>query len=115
MGRPSPLQHLWSLAVEEQFYLLWPLLLTLLLSRWRPRRVLFITLVGAALSAFLMAVLYQPDVDPSRIYYGTDTRAAALLIGAALAFVWQPGLKPPLSSSPVVDALSWERSVGEGG
>ncbi len=91
MGRPSLLQHLWSLAVEEQFYLLWPLLLALLLRLWRPRRVLFVALIGAALSALLMAVLYQPDVDPSRIYYGTDTRAAGLLIGAALAFVWEPG------------------------
>jgi peptidoglycan/LPS O-acetylase OafA/YrhL len=98
VGRPSLLQHLWSLAVEEQFYLLWPLLLTVALwgaapmRRWRRRRLaLFITLAGAAGSAVLMAALYQPAVDPSRVYYGTDTRAAGLLFGAALAFVWAPG------------------------
>ena len=90
VGRPSLLLHLWSLAVEEQFYLLWPLLLvagTMLLRG----RALFVVLAGAVGSAVLMAILYQPNVDPSRIYYGTDTRAAGLLLGAALAFVWVPG------------------------
>ncbi len=90
VGRPSILQHLWSLAVEEQFYLLWPLLLSALLRRWKPRIVLLAILGGVVASAGLMALLYQPNIDPSRIYYGTDTRAAGLLIGAALAFVWLP-------------------------
>jgi peptidoglycan/LPS O-acetylase OafA/YrhL len=94
MGRPSLLKHLWSLAVEEQFYLLWPPVLALGLSvgatRWRERRVLLVALAGAATSALLMALLYRPEVDPSRIYFGTDTRAAGLLIGAALAFAWTP-------------------------
>jgi peptidoglycan/LPS O-acetylase OafA/YrhL len=101
VGRPSLLQHLWSLAVEEQFYVLWPLLLTVALSgvsprrRWQRRRLaLRITLAGAAGSALLMAILYQPGVDPSRVYYGTDTRVAGLLCGAALAFVWLPGQIP---------------------
>ncbi|MDQ3886619.1 MAG: acyltransferase, partial [Actinomycetota bacterium] len=62
------------------------------MRRWRRRRLaLFIALAGAAGSAVLMAALYQPAVDPSRVYYGTDTRAAGLLFGAALAFVWVPG------------------------
>ena len=107
VGRPPPLQHLWSLAVEEQFYLLWPLLfvvgmarlrwlrhhvpLTAGMVRWRRRRVLLAVIAGAVASASLMAILYQPNVDPSRIYYGTDTRAAGLLIGVALAFLWEPG------------------------
>jgi len=56
----------------------------------RRRRLLIAVLAGAALSTALMAALYQPDADPSRIYYGTDTRAAGLLIGAALALVWMP-------------------------
>ncbi|MDQ4000065.1 MAG: acyltransferase, partial [Actinomycetota bacterium] len=101
VGRPSLLQHLWSLAVEEQFYVLWPLLLTVVLwgvaprRRWQRRRLaLCIAFAGAAGSALLMAILYQPGVDPSRIYYGTDTRVAGLLFGAALAFVWVPGQLP---------------------
>lgn len=95
VGRPSLLKHLWSLAVEEQFYLLWPLLFTAGMSagaaRGRRRRMLVFIILGAAASALLMAFLYNPDVDPSRIYYGTDTRASGLLIGAALAFLWEPG------------------------
>src|SRR4051794_4251038 len=101
VGRPSLLQHLWSLAVEEQFYVLWPLLLTVALRgvapmrRWRRRRLaLSVALAGAAGSALLMATLYQPDIDPSRVYYGTDTRVTGLLLGATLAFVWAPGQAP---------------------
>jgi peptidoglycan/LPS O-acetylase OafA/YrhL len=95
VGRPSLLKHLWSLAVEEQFYLFWPVLFWLGTSlgatRLRQRRVLLGALGGAALSVLLMAILHVPGADPSRLYYGTDTRAAGLLIGAALAFVWAPG------------------------
>ncbi len=97
VGRPSLLQHLWSLAVEEQFYLIWPPILAFGLAvgatRMRRRRVLTIALTGALASAVAMALLYKPGVDPSRIYYGTDTRATGLLIGAALAFLWSPGDK----------------------
>ena len=89
-GRPSMFLHLWSLAVEEQFYLIWPALLVVGMTFLRRRTVLAYVLGGAFLSLVLMAVLYQPGVDPSRIYYGTDTRASGLLIGAALAFVWVP-------------------------
>lgn len=90
IGRPSLLRHLWSLAVEEQFYLLWPLLFTAGIMFLKRRRMLLAVLAGAVASSVLMASLYQPDVDPSRVYYGTDTRAAGLLIGAALALVWIP-------------------------
>src|ERR671913_1430194 len=97
VGRPSLLQHLWSLAVEEQFYLIWPPILALGLwigaTRLRPRRVLRVALFGALASAVAMALLYAPGVDPSRIYYGTDTRATGLLCGAALALLWSPGEK----------------------
>ena len=88
-GRPSPLGHLWSLAVEEQFYLIWPPILALGL-RFLPRRgeLLGLTLAASCASALAMAFLYQPGTDPSRVYYGTDTRAFALLFGAALAVVW---------------------------
>ncbi len=91
-GRPPLLQHVWSLAVEEQFYLLWPLILVFALARWgKNRRALLAgILAGVAVSTIEMAILYHPYTDPSRVYYGTDTRVAALLLGAALSFVWAP-------------------------
>jgi peptidoglycan/LPS O-acetylase OafA/YrhL len=88
IGRPSLLQHLWSLAVEEQFYLLWPPLLLLLLRWIGQRGALLVTLALVATSAALMGLLYQPEADPLRLYYGTDTRAFAPLLGAALACAW---------------------------
>jgi len=97
VGRPSLLRHLWSLAVEGQFYLLWPLLFAVLMRHLRRRYVVLAVLSAAAASTILMAILYQPDIDPSRIYYGTDTRAAGLLIGAALALVWIPTQRPILA------------------
>ncbi|WIY60757.1 acyltransferase family protein [Bacillus arachidis] len=85
----SPLNHFWSLAVEEQFYVVWPFIISLAFRyiKQKSRIILFIVL-GAAASALAMAILYEPGVDPSRIYYGTDTRAFSLLIGAALALIW---------------------------
>ena len=89
LGSPSPVTHFWSLAIEEQFYLIWPVLLFIMMKLGVKKRVLSImTLVLALLSAIDMAVLFDPHGDPSRVYYGTDTRAFSLLIGAWLAFVW---------------------------
>jgi peptidoglycan/LPS O-acetylase OafA/YrhL len=85
---PSLLTHFWSLAVEEQYYLFWPLLLTFGLRFISKRSILFITLTIAGISALTMAILYEPGSDPSRVYYGTDTRAFSLLIGSALALIW---------------------------
>jgi peptidoglycan/LPS O-acetylase OafA/YrhL len=90
---PSPVGHLWSLAVEEQFYLIWPGLLWIGLRCGRREhgagaRLAAVTLVLAAASVVAMALLYRPGYDPTRVYEGTDTRAFALLIGAALAFLW---------------------------
>jgi peptidoglycan/LPS O-acetylase OafA/YrhL len=88
---PPVLNHLWSLAVEEQFYLIWPVVL-LALGRLdvTRRTVVWLTAAAVLASALTMAVLYDPWGDPSRVYFGTDTRAAAPLLGAALAI----GLRP---------------------
>jgi peptidoglycan/LPS O-acetylase OafA/YrhL len=96
-GPPSPVSHLWSLAVEEQFYLLWPwVVLTgglllhrlLRLPRAHARAVaLGVTLAAATASFVALALLYHPGLDPTRTYEGTDTRAGGLLIGAALAII----------------------------
>jgi peptidoglycan/LPS O-acetylase OafA/YrhL len=90
---PSPLQHTWSLAIEEQFYLVWPLVLLFVLSRcrragraWRrPGAALAVSL--GVLSAVLMAILFTPGTDPTRVYYGTDTRLFDLMAGATIAFL----------------------------
>ncbi len=89
MARPPLLRHLWSLAVEEQFYVLWPLVVA---GGWAllRRRMLSLVWLGALGSVVLMAALYDPLTDPSRVYFGTDTRAVGLLIGAGLAFVTDP-------------------------
>ncbi|MGK4178755.1 acyltransferase family protein [Lapidilactobacillus dextrinicus] len=85
----SPFTHLWTLSIEGQFYLLWPLLIILLLKLKRKRGTLLgVTLGLTAFSAILMAVLYAPNADPSRIYYGTDTRMFSILLGCALAIIW---------------------------
>jgi peptidoglycan/LPS O-acetylase OafA/YrhL len=88
-GLPSPVRHLWSLSLEEQWYVVFPPLLVGLLALVRRRTVLLLGVLGAAAaaSALWMAILYTPGRDPSRAYYGTDTRAQALLIGALLAVV----------------------------
>jgi peptidoglycan/LPS O-acetylase OafA/YrhL len=94
-ARPSPFAHLWSLAIEEQFYLLWPPALFLMwtVARRRAKRVVAAIAAGAAGSVAALFLLYAGG-DPSRVYYGTDTRAAGLLIGAALAVIWRPFAKP---------------------
>jgi peptidoglycan/LPS O-acetylase OafA/YrhL len=90
---PSPLQHTWSLGIEEQFYLVWPLILCVLLlagrrARWSPRArlrvLLLVCVVAAVTSATALATTYSP-ADPGRAYYGTDTRGVSILVGAALA------------------------------
>ena len=81
----SPLTHTWSLAVEEQFYLVWPLVVLGLFKLWKSTRVLLVVcVVGALATSVEMGLLYSPG-DVNRLYYGTDTRAQSLLVGAALA------------------------------
>jgi peptidoglycan/LPS O-acetylase OafA/YrhL len=94
-ARPSLFRHLWSLSVEEQFYLLWPLVFAAGMTLFGRRRVLYGVIAGAVASAILMAILFDPHSDPARVFYGTDTRAVGLLMGVALAMVWHPAdLRP---------------------
>ncbi len=88
--RKNFFHHLWSLAVEEQFYLFWPLILWGLLSFIGKRLTFALVIAGIIGSSVLRWALYEPFSDPLRVYYGTDTRASALLIGAAVAFLWRP-------------------------
>jgi peptidoglycan/LPS O-acetylase OafA/YrhL len=89
-GRPSPFLHLWSLAIEGQFYVLWPLALAATLRCTTMAKAWLLTLAGAAISLWAMA--HMADITTiDRVYYGTDTRAFGLLLGAALAFLWGPG------------------------
>ena len=111
-GRPPLLQQLWSLAVEEQFYLLWPLILLFLLRMSKNKRyqllfVLLATLFMIVLSTARMALLYSPDQDPLRVYYGTDTRAGGFLVGAMLAMIWSPGRALQKAGNGFLEALGW--------
>jgi peptidoglycan/LPS O-acetylase OafA/YrhL len=85
-ANPSPLRHAWSLSLEEQWYLVWAIVVLGVMTRWRSARVLAaLCLAVAVASALQMAWLFEPGTDPSRVYYGTDTRAQEILLGAALA------------------------------
>ena len=120
-GRPSMLQHLWSLAVEEQFYLFWPLIAVGVLSL-APRRHKAVVLAGAAAmlaaaSALEMALLAIADnapyaTDASRLYYGTDTHSMGLLLGAAMGAlaagraVARSDDPPPSRWLPITDGIA---------
>ena len=85
----SPFTHIWSLAVEVQNYLIWPFLFILLEKYVKKKDKIFGFVMGAAVvSGLLMAILYNPGSDPTRVYYGTDTRIFSIFIGSALAFIW---------------------------
>lgn len=100
-GLASPLTHYWSLAIEWQFYLIWPPILALLMRHVVPKKKVRVGLiVAAAASVALMAYLYTPGADPSRAYFGTDTRAMSLLVGCWLALVLPLGRAPQAPPSP---------------
>ena len=99
-GPPSPLLHTWSLAVEEQFYLIWPGV-ALLVMRWRGRRGLaVVAAAGIVVSAALTLVLFHHGVSVSRLYYGTDVRTQEVMVGALLALAG--AVDRPLGRSPGV-------------
>lgn len=109
-GVPSPFTHCWSLAIETQFYLIYPLILLgiykLVKSREEGRAkrgLLFagVTLLLALISVILMILLFDPQQDASRVYYGTDTRAFSLLFGALLAILWEYQMVPRRLSASV--------------
>jgi peptidoglycan/LPS O-acetylase OafA/YrhL len=104
IGGVSPLTHLWYLGVDMQLCLLWPLVLVggLKASRNNKGLMMAVAAVLALLSAALMAVLYVPGADPSRVYYGCDTRAFAVLLGAVLAFAWPLGYMPAVGRDLLV-------------
>lgn len=98
-GLPSPLTHLWFCGVTMQFYLIWPLVLMVLCSRTRSRNTAIgITIAFALISTAAMVLMFNPAADTSRVYYGTDTRAAELLCGA-LAAIAAPRLREMLGGS----------------
>ena len=107
---PSPLQHMWTLSIEEQFYFVWPLVVLFLLRvgrRLRPARrlwpVLAAAVVGAIASAIDMRLSYQGGASVMRLYEGTDTRSQDVLVGAALAAgmaIWVQRRKPPAVVDP---------------
>jgi peptidoglycan/LPS O-acetylase OafA/YrhL len=96
IGRPPLLKHLWSLAVEEQFYLVWPLMAFVAMRGGGRAAVRWLALGLAVASTAWMIVLsvsngFPEYADPSRAYFGTDAHAMGLLVGAALATFWRPG------------------------
>ena len=116
-GATSPLIHTWSLAVEEQFYLVWPLVVLAVLHlagshRRGVRAVLVVAAAGAVASAAEMAVCFRPGANTTRIYFGTDTHAQSVLVGAVLACVLTLAARrrggtgmDPAARRPIVRAL----------
>jgi peptidoglycan/LPS O-acetylase OafA/YrhL len=126
--QPSPLDHTWSLAIEEQFYLLWPLV-ALAAWRWRPQwrapqraRLLAATAVGAAVTSLALLGLTYSPVDTSRAYFGTDTRIGATLGGAALATVvagrarrqGRPSAALDLAAAVALVVIGWSLATVDG-
>jgi len=114
-GRPSVFLHLWSLAIEEQFYLVWPPILAVGIIALGRRALLVAVVALAAGSTALAWIMWRPFTDPSRIYYGTDTRAVALLAGVALALIpWalrdRSGWPP--AARRVLEVVGWCCAAG---
>lgn len=119
VGRPPILKHLWSLAIEEQFYLLWPAIAVFTYRRGGARLMGWVALATALLSSLAMlawSVLgSMPSAgDPSRLYFGTDTHAMGICLGAALAVVWRPGRTSPILPRQAQAVISTAGAVALG-
>ena len=110
VGNPSLLKHTWSLAIEEQFYIVWPLLLVPGLVLVGRKRLPMLVIAGIAASAALMWILYNPN-DPTRVWNGTDTRAFLLLMGILLALVW-PYVERMRRAVPLLELFGVAALVG---
>lgn len=110
---PSPLEHTWSLSIEEQFYVVWPLLVSLVLQRRGDRALLGVCLALAALSMAAMLFLFDPG-NTTRAYLGTDTRMTGILLGAALATVISPNDHFSLRTARALDAAGLLAALGLG-
>ena len=95
---PDPLRHLWSLAIEEQFYVVWPIVAWYVLKRRSPSTLGKVASVGAGISALIQVIGIHAGLSVDRVYQGTDTRAVAFLIGAAIATRGWPPRKMSLPS-----------------
>jgi len=110
---PSPLEHTWSLSIEEQFYVVWPLLVSLLLRR-RTERALLVACLGLGLlSMAAMLLLFDPG-NTTRAYLGTDTRMAGILLGAALATRISPNARLGATAVRALDVCGLFAALGLG-
>lgn len=111
---PTPLHHAWSLAIEEQFYLVWPLLVVAVLSlaKWSPRALGAVAVALSAVAVVWSAWLFDVDQGTARVYYGSDTRAPALLLGAALAVGLRRWLKRGANAGQAGDAQDGDTAAG---
>lgn len=109
-NNPSPFTHLWSLSIEGQFYLFWPIIVLILVRLKLSRRKISSGLmIGAFISAILMAFFYS-STNLNRVYYGTDTRLFAILLGTSLAFIWPSNKFKLVVKSAVkksLDLIGW--------
>ena len=101
-GRPSPLRHLWSLAIEEQFYAFWPIVVAVVLHRFGGRRTLVAVSVAVSVASIALMASLADVTDLDRAYYGTDTRAFGLLAGALLAMA-----RPPSTTASTTARTGW--------